>query len=56
MSLIMYGREEASDVLISQLLRDKDPILRLGGVNSIALAYVGTSNRQYVHRHSRACV
>ena len=28
LGLIMYGREEESDALVDQLLRDKDPILR----------------------------
>jgi 26S proteasome regulatory subunit N2 len=46
LALIAYGREEEADSLIEQLTRDKDPILRYGGVYAIALAYAGTgSNR-----------
>jgi len=46
-ALIMYGREEEADVVIEQLLRDKDPILRYGCMYTIGLAYVGTSNSRF---------
>jgi hypothetical protein len=32
-----YQQEEAADGLIHELLRDKDPILRYGGVFTIGL-------------------
>ncbi|CAO3590032.1 unnamed protein product [Absidia cylindrospora] len=49
-SLIMYGTEEQADVLIDQLLGDKDPVLRYGGVYSIAMAYSGTGNNKAIRR------
>ncbi|CAO3613493.1 unnamed protein product [Cunninghamella blakesleeana] len=49
-SLIMYGREEQADVLIDQLLDDKDPILRYGGIYTIAMAYSGTDNNKAIRR------
>ncbi|CAG8688334.1 13834_t:CDS:10, partial [Gigaspora margarita] len=49
-SLIMYGKEEKADVLIEQLSRDKDPILRYGGIYTVAMAYCGTGNNKAI-RH-----
>lgn len=50
LAMIMYGREEEADTLIEQLVRDKDPILRFGGMYTIALAYVATSNNNAIRR------
>ena len=44
LALIMCGKEENADALIDQLVTDKDPILRYGGMYMIGLAYVATSN------------
>jgi 26S proteasome regulatory subunit N2 len=49
-AMIVYGREEDADILIEQLLRDKDPILRYGGMYAIAMAYVGTANNSAIRR------
>lgn len=49
-ALIMYGKEEAADGLIDQLLNEGDPILRYGGVFTIALAYCGTGNNTAIKR------
>ncbi|KAI7871307.1 armadillo-type protein [Spinellus fusiger] len=49
-SLIMYGKEEQADVLIQQLLDDKDPILRYGGIYTIAMAYSGTGNNKAIRK------
>ncbi len=49
-AMIVYGREEEADTLIEQLLRDKDPILRYGGMYAIAMAYVGTANNSAVKK------
>ncbi|KAJ3341759.1 proteasome regulatory particle base subunit [Gonapodya sp. JEL0774] len=49
-ALLMYAKEEAADVLIEQLALDKDPILRYGGIYTIALAYAGTSNNKAIRR------
>ena len=46
-SLIVYGQEEEADVVIEQLIRDKDPTLRYGAMLSISTAYVGTGNNRY---------
>jgi 26S proteasome regulatory subunit N2 len=35
LALVMFGREEEADVLIEQLLLDKDPILRYGAMYTI---------------------
>ncbi|CAB4395122.1 uncharacterized protein OCT59_026377 [Rhizophagus irregularis] len=49
-SLIMYGKEEAADALVEQLTLDKDPILRYGGIYTVALAYCGTGNNKAIRR------
>ncbi|CAG8455290.1 13893_t:CDS:10 [Ambispora leptoticha] len=49
-ALIMYGKEEAADALVEQLSRDKDPILRYGGIYTVALAYCGTGNNKAIRR------
>lgn len=50
MALVVYGREEGADVLIEQLIRDKDPILRYGGCYAIAMAYVATANNSAIRK------
>ncbi|KAJ1970972.1 proteasome regulatory particle base subunit, partial [Dimargaris verticillata] len=50
MSFIMYERQDEADALISQLCEDKDPILRYGGMHTIAMAYCGTGNNQAIER------
>ncbi|KAJ3005211.1 proteasome regulatory particle base subunit [Thoreauomyces humboldtii] len=49
-SMIMYGREEEADALIEQLVSDKDPILRYGGIYTVAMAYSGTGNNKAIRR------
>lgn len=49
-ALMMYEREEAADPLIEQLTRDKDPLIRYGGIYAIAMAYAGTSNNTAIRR------
>ncbi|KAF9101602.1 proteasome regulatory particle base subunit [Mortierella sp. GBA35] len=49
-SLVMYGKEDAADVLIEKLSADKDPILRYGGMYTIAMAYAGTGNNKAIRR------
>lgn len=44
-ALMLYGCEDEADAIIAQLLHDKDPMLRYGGIYGIALAYAGTSNK-----------
>ncbi|KAL7753562.1 proteasome regulatory particle base subunit [Sorochytrium milnesiophthora] len=50
MSLLMYGREEQADALIEQLAADKDPILRYGGIYTVAMAYAGTGNNKALRK------
>jgi hypothetical protein len=47
---MMYEREDQADALIEQLIRDKDPLIRYGGIYATALAYVGSSNNSAVRR------
>lgn len=49
-ALVMYGREEEADVLIEQLLLDKDPILRYGAMYTVGLAYCGTANNDAIRK------
>lgn len=44
LALIVYGAEEGADALIETMQREKDPILRYGGMYCIGLAYAGTGN------------
>ncbi|ETN38565.1 uncharacterized protein HMPREF1541_06602 [Cyphellophora europaea CBS 101466] len=50
MALIMYGRQEGADVLINGLLNEADPVLRYGGILTIAMAYVGTGSNKAVRK------
>lgn len=49
-ALITYGQEEQADVIIEQLVTDKDALLRYGGMWSIAMAYACTSNNKAIQR------
>ncbi|KAF8898847.1 hypothetical protein BD779DRAFT_1666615 [Infundibulicybe gibba] len=56
--MIVYAREtqhekiirEEADETVKMLLAEKDPILRYGGVYTIALAYAGTANNDAVRQ------
>jgi len=50
LAFIYYGRQEEADAIIAQLLTDKDPILRFGGVYTLSLAYAGTANNGAVRK------
>jgi len=41
-AIAMLGRQEEADVMIEQLITDKNPIVRYGGAFAVALAYCGT--------------
>ncbi|KAF9040511.1 armadillo-type protein [Panaeolus papilionaceus] len=49
-AFIFYGRQEEADETVKLLLAEKDPILRYGGVYTLALAYAGTSNNEAVRK------
>lgn len=48
--MVMYGREEGADALVEQLIQDKDPILRFGGMYTLGFAYCGTGNNAAIRR------
>ena len=50
MALIMYSRQEAADSLVNGLLQDPDPLLRYGGIQTLALAYCGTGSNKAVRK------
>ncbi|KAJ3550952.1 hypothetical protein NM688_g4968 [Phlebia brevispora] len=50
LAFIFYGRQEQADKMIGELLGEKDPILRYGGVYTLALAYAGTGNNAALRR------
>eukprot|EP01133_Synstelium_polycarpum_P014174 gene14174-16710_t len=50
LAFLMYGKEEGADVLIEQLITDKDPLLRYGGMYAIGLAYCGTGNNDALRK------
>jgi 26S proteasome regulatory subunit N2 len=43
-ALILYGKEDIAENFIPNLLNAQDPLLRVGGAYTIALAYVGTGD------------
>ncbi|PFH50780.1 hypothetical protein AMATHDRAFT_60431 [Amanita thiersii Skay4041] len=49
-AFLFYGRQEEASDTIDLLLSEKDPILRYGGVFTLALAYAGTSNNDAVRK------
>jgi len=50
LALTVCGCEDAAEPLIEQLCRDRDAILRYGGMYAIGLAYAGTANDHAVKR------
>ncbi|THH10931.1 hypothetical protein EW145_g999 [Phellinidium pouzarii] len=50
LAFLYYGRQEQADIIIRLLLTEKDPILRYGGVYTVALAYAGTSNNDAIRK------
>lgn len=49
-AMVNYGQEEAADALVEQLCRDKDPLLRYGGMFTVGMAYAGTANNAAIRR------
>lgn len=50
MAMVMYGRQEGADEVINGLLNDPDPILRYGGIMTVAMAYIGTGSNKAVRK------
>lgn len=49
-SMMVYGKEEGADVIIEQLSRDRDPIVRYGAMYAIAMAYCGTADNGSIRK------
>lgn len=49
-ALMVYGKEESADVIIEQLSRDRDPIIRYGGMFAMAMAYCGTADNNTIRK------
>ena len=50
LALMCYGQEDAAGVLLDQMCRDKDAIIRYGGMHAVGMAYAGTANNAAVRR------
>lgn len=50
MAIINLGREEEANTFIEQLCGDSDPIIRYGGIYTVAMAYAGTGNNTAIKR------
>ncbi len=50
LAFIMYGKEEASEVLFEQMVGDKDAIIRYGAMYLLGMAYVGTGNKAAIRK------
>ncbi|XP_055328577.1 26S proteasome non-ATPase regulatory subunit 1-like [Paramacrobiotus metropolitanus] len=50
LALVMFGRLEEADPLITQLMDDKDPIMRRCAMYTIAMAYCGTGNNEAIRK------
>jgi 26S proteasome regulatory subunit N2 len=50
LALIGFGQENLAEPVIEQLCRDRDAIIRYGGMYAIGLAYVGTAHNSAVRR------
>ena len=49
-AMMVYGKEESADVIIEQLSRDRDPIVRYGAMYAVAMAYCGTADNQSIRK------
>lgn len=49
-AMMVYGKEEEADVIIEQLSRDRDAIIRYGGMYAIAMAYCGTGDNGAIRK------
>ncbi len=50
LALIVFGQENLAEPIIEQLCRDRDAIIRYGGMYAIGLAYAGTAHYAAVKR------
>ncbi|KAJ1857159.1 proteasome regulatory particle base subunit [Coemansia sp. RSA 1822] len=50
MGLIMFGRKQQADSMIALLIEEEDPLLRLGAVHVITMAYCGTGDNGAIRK------
>lgn len=50
LALINYNQQELAEEIIGKMLDNEDPLLRLGGAYTIALAYVGTGDNKAIKK------
>ncbi|KAJ2609706.1 proteasome regulatory particle base subunit [Coemansia sp. RSA 1365] len=48
--LLMFGRKQEADSLVESLLNEEDPLLRLGAVHTITMAYCGTGDNGAIRK------
>ncbi|KAJ2785540.1 proteasome regulatory particle base subunit [Coemansia javaensis] len=48
--LVVFGRKQEADPLIASLIDEEDPLLRLGAVHAITMAYCGTGDNGAIRR------
>ncbi|PFH37778.1 Proteasome/cyclosome repeat-containing protein [Besnoitia besnoiti] len=49
-ALLVFKKEEEADALIDQLCKECDPLIRYGGMFTIAMAYCATANSSAIRR------
>ncbi|KAI9501991.1 proteasome regulatory particle base subunit [Coemansia spiralis] len=50
MGLLMFGCKQEADGLIEKLIEEEDPLLRLGAVHAITMAYCGTGDNTAIRK------
>ena len=50
LGMVMYALEEEADVLIDQMILEKDALLRYGAMYMIGYAYIGTGNSKCIRK------
>ncbi|KAJ2160761.1 proteasome regulatory particle base subunit [Coemansia sp. RSA 552] len=50
MGLMMFGRKQQADTLVEALLEEEDPLLRLGAVHALTMAYCGTGDNGAIRK------
>ncbi|KAJ2706945.1 proteasome regulatory particle base subunit [Coemansia spiralis] len=48
--LVMFGRKQDTDPLVASLIDEEDPLLRLGAVHALAMAYCGTGDNGAIRK------
>ncbi|KAJ1666295.1 proteasome regulatory particle base subunit [Coemansia sp. RSA 1813] len=50
MGLVMFGRKQEADGFVARLIEEEDPLLRLGAVHAITMAYCGTGDNSAIRK------